>query len=81
MLRQYDATQSLPPYEVLEGALETLKSEEARPKTPTKKEQVLNLYHQGVTDVAAIGRQTRIHPSYVAQVLRQAGLLTGYFDL
>ena len=81
MLQQYDATQFLPPFEVIEGALETLKGEEARAKTPTKKDQVLNLYHQGVTDVAAIGRQTKIHPSYVAQVLRQAGLLTGYFDL
>ncbi len=81
MLQQYDATQFLPPFEVIEGALETLKAEEARTKTPTKKDQVLNLYHQGITDVAAIGRQTKIHPSYVAQVLRQAGLLTGYFDL
>lgn len=81
MLQQYDATQFLPPFEVIEGALETLKGEENRAKTPTKKDQVLNLYHQGITDVAAIGRQTKIHPSYVAQVLRQAGLLTGYFDL
>ena len=81
MLQRYDATQPLPPYEVIEGALETLKNEEVRPKTPTKKEQVLSLYQQGVTDVATIGRQTKTHPSYVAQVLRQAGLLTGYFDL
>ena len=81
MLQRYETTQFLPPFEVIEGALETLRAEEARAKTPTKKDLVLNLYHQGITDVAAIGQQTKIHPSYVAQVLRQAGLLTGYFDL
>ena len=80
MLQQYNGTQTLP-LTVIEGALETLEAEQSRPKVLTKKEIVLDLYHQGVTDVATIGRQTKIHPSYVAQVLRQAGLLTGYFDL
>lgn len=79
MLQQFNGTQT--PLPVIEGALETLEAEQARAKVPTKKDIVLDLYHQGVTDVADIGRQAKIHPSYVAQVLRQAGLLTGYFDL
>jgi hypothetical protein len=47
----------------------------------TKKEQILSLYEQGVTDIAQIVRQVAARPSYVAQVLQQAGYLTGYFDL
>jgi hypothetical protein len=47
----------------------------------TKKEQILALYEQGTTDIAAIVRQVAARPSYVAQVLQQAGYLTGYFDL
>ena len=79
----HQAMTTLPPLtkDLIRGALENLEAENSRPKTATKKERVLNLYHQGVTDVAAIGCQTQTPPSYVAQVLRQAGLLTGYFDL
>ena len=47
----------------------------------TKKEPILALYEQGTTDIAAIVRQVAARPSYVAQVLQQAGYLTGYFDL
>jgi hypothetical protein len=47
----------------------------------TKKEQILALYEQGTTDIAQIVRQVAARPSYVAQVLQQAGYLTGYFDL
>jgi hypothetical protein len=48
----------------------------------TKKEQILALYEQeGVSDIAQIVRRVGARPSYVAQVLQQAGHLTGYFDL
>jgi hypothetical protein len=47
----------------------------------TKKEQILALYEAGTTDIAQIVRQVAARPSYVAQVLQSAGLLTGYFDL
>ncbi|MDT7604522.1 MAG: hypothetical protein QOF61_2519 [Acidobacteriota bacterium] len=47
----------------------------------TKKEQILALYEQGTTDIAQIVRRVAARPSYVAQVLQQAGYLTGYFDL
>jgi hypothetical protein len=48
----------------------------------TKKESILALYErEGVTDIAQIVRRVGARPSYVAQVLQQAGHLTGYFDL
>lgn len=47
----------------------------------TKKEQIIALFESGTTDIAAIVRQVAARPSYVAQVLQQAGYLTGYFDL
>ena len=59
------------------AAHEEHESEEHR----SKKEQILALYEQGTTDIAAIVRQVAARPSYVAQVLQQAGYLTGYFDL
>ena len=86
MLQQTLSTTALPPFneKFLEGvfdAFEADEAREARAKAPSKKDRVLDLYHQGIKDVAAIGRHIKTHPSYVAQVLRQAGLLTGYFDL
>lgn len=47
----------------------------------TKKELILGLYEQGTTDIAEIVRRVKARPSYVAQVLQQAGRLEGYFDL
>jgi len=47
----------------------------------TKKEQILALYKNGVTDLARIARETEARPSYVAQVLQREGLISGYFDL
>src|SRR5918912_4336883 len=47
----------------------------------SKKEQIIALYESGVTDVAQIVRKVAARPSYVAQVLQNAGLITGYFDL
>jgi hypothetical protein len=48
---------------------------------PSKKEQIIALYESGVTDIAQIVRKVAARPSYVAQVLQGAGLITGYFDL
>ena len=53
--------------------------QEAKPRS--KKEQILALYESGVTDVAQIVRHVAARPTYVAQVLQNAGLITGYFDL
>jgi len=56
---------------------ETINTEEPR----SKKEQTIAYYQSGVTDIAQIVRRVGARPSYVAQVLQGAGLLTGYFDL
>lgn len=47
----------------------------------SKKEQIIALYESGTTDIAQIVRKVAARPSYVAQVLQGAGLITGYFDL
>src|ERR687893_2119059 len=47
----------------------------------TKKEQIVSLYESGTRDIAEIVRKVKARPSYVAQVLQQAGHLDGYFDL
>ena len=53
--------------------------EEVKPRS--KKEQIIALYESGVTDIAQIVRRVAARPTYVAQVLQGAGLITGYFDL
>ena len=53
----------------------------ASEETRSKKEQILALYESGMTDIAQIVRRVAARPSYVAQVLQSAGLITGYFDL
>jgi hypothetical protein len=50
-------------------------------ETRSKKEQIIALYESGLKDIAQIVRQVSARPSYVAQVLQSAGLMTGYFDL
>jgi hypothetical protein len=50
-------------------------------ETRSKKEQILALYESGMSDIAQIVRRVAARPSYVAQVLQSAGLISGYFDL
>jgi hypothetical protein len=47
----------------------------------TKKAQIVALYVNGVTDVEELADLTESRSSYVASVLQESGLLTGYFDL
>lgn len=63
--------------------LEEAQEEEAAPveEPRSKKEQIIALYRSGVTDIAQIVRRVAARPSYVAQVLQSAGLISGYFDL
>ena len=58
---------------------ETFELEPAEQRT--KKEQIVSLYASGTKDIAEIVRRVKARPSYVAQVLQQAGHLDGYFDL
>jgi hypothetical protein len=67
-------------------ALERERVEEAQAETTeaeqrTKKEQIVALFEAGTRDIAEIVRRVKARPSYVAQVLQQAGHLDGYFDL
>jgi hypothetical protein len=61
--------------------IEERPSEEITEEPRSKKEQIIALYESGVTDIAQIVRKVAARPSYVAQVLQGAGLITGYFDL
>lgn len=54
---------------------------EVEAEARTKKEAILRLYEEGTTEVAEIVKRVKARPSYVAQVLQQAGHLSGYFDL
>lgn len=58
---------------------ETVEVEPAEQRT--KKEQIVSLFTSGTKDIAEIVRRVKARPSYVAQVLQQAGHLDGYFDL
>jgi hypothetical protein len=48
---------------------------------PSKKDRILDLYQTGITNVAELACAVHSQPSYVAQVLAEAGLLSDYFDL
>jgi hypothetical protein len=63
--------------EGVETAAQQHESDEQR----TKKDQIISIFEHGTTDIAQIVRRVGARPSYVAQVLQQAGYLTGYFDL
>jgi hypothetical protein len=56
-------------------------SKEKGGKGESKKDRVVEMYKGGVEDVLEIARRVGARTSYVAQVLQQAGLLDGYFDL
>ena len=47
----------------------------------TKKDQIRALYTSGLGSVEDIALLTGARPSYVASVLQEAGLMSGYFDL
>ena len=77
MLQHALSTTSLPPLngKFIEGvfdAFEADEAREARAKAPSKKDRVLDLYHQGIKDVAAIGRQIN------ASILCRPGVASGW---
>jgi hypothetical protein len=53
----------------------------SNPLRPSKKSRILELFKSGTTDIAELARRAETKPSYVANVLQSAGLITGYFDL
>ena len=50
-------------------------------KRPSKKDQIVSLFLSGMGEVEDISIITGSRPSYVAAVLQDAGLASGYFDL
>ena len=48
---------------------------------PSKKDQIISLFLSGMGEVEDIAVITGARPSYVASVLQEAGLHSGYFDL
>jgi hypothetical protein len=51
------------------------------PRPPSKKEQIISLFTNGIMDLQDVAVITHSRPSYVASVLQEANLLTGYHDL
>jgi hypothetical protein len=50
-------------------------------ETATKKETILKLFRDGLTDIEKISAETGSKPSYVASVLQKEGHIDHYFDL
>ena len=61
--------------------VEPPKERRQRERKDSKKSQILELHRSGVSDIGEIARTVKTRPSYVASVLQNAGLITGYFDL
>jgi hypothetical protein len=54
---------------------------EQRARRVSKKDQIISLYTSGIGEVEDLAMITGSRPSYVASVLQDSGLMTGYFDL
>ena len=54
---------------------------EQRSRRISKKDQIIALYTSGIGDVEDLAMITGSRPSYVASVLQESNLMTGYFDL
>ena len=48
---------------------------------PSRKDQIISLFLSGMGEVEDVSIITGARPSYVASVLQEAGLHSGYFDL
>src|SRR5262245_28413205 len=47
----------------------------------SKKDQIISLFTSGISSVEDLAMITRARSSYIASVLQEAGLMSGYFDL
>ena len=81
--REQDLFPTLEDFEELDAqdSAATSAARARRPRRRTKKDRMLELYRKGVTQIEQLAQETRTRPSYVANVLQDAGLLRGYFDL
>ncbi|HJQ24022.1 MAG TPA: hypothetical protein VKA60_08915 [Blastocatellia bacterium] len=56
-------------------------TDESRARRVSKKDQIIALYTSGIGEVEDLAMIVGARPSYVANVLQESGLMTGYFDL
>jgi len=56
-------------------------ADDGRARRVSKKDQIISLYTSGIGEVEDLAMITGARPSYVASVLQESGLMTGYFDL
>jgi hypothetical protein len=56
-------------------------TDESRVRRVSKKDQIISLYTSGIGEVEDLAMIIGARPSYVASVLQESGLMTGYFDL
>lgn len=61
-----------------EGEIYSAKKKAAK---PSKKSRILELFRAGESDIGKLAHEVGSKPSYVANVLQAAGLISGYFDL
>jgi hypothetical protein len=54
---------------------------EEKERRISKKDQIISLFTSGISSVEDLAMITRARPSYIASVLQEAGLMSGYFDL
>jgi hypothetical protein len=57
------------------------KKADTKNRRTTKKDQIVSLYLAGIDHVEDLAMIAHSRPSYVASVLQDSGLITGYFDL
>jgi hypothetical protein len=57
-----------------------MKTESQQPVT-TKKQRILQLWRANHRDLWAIAEELKTTPSYIASVLQEANLISGYYDL
>jgi hypothetical protein len=55
--------------------------QDQRARRVSKKDQIISLFTSGIGDIEDLAMITGSRSSYVASVLQDAGLMTGYFDL
>jgi len=55
--------------------------DQQRSRRVSKKDLIISLYSSGIGEVEDLAMITGSRPSYVANVLQETGLMTGYFDL
>ena len=64
-----------------QGAAEARTPARKSSSKPSRKDQIISLFLSGMGEIEDIAVITGARPSYVASVLQEAGLHSGYFDL